>query len=131
VRTAHRFEGGNPNFLGIRVLRSGAEFIRSIGLGNIENRVRELTTTCLDLIGAAGLKTQTPQEWDERAHIVNVMVPDATGVMERLREKHRIVINVKDDALRLSMIFFNNQQDLVRTIHAISVEVSGKSAAAA
>jgi selenocysteine lyase/cysteine desulfurase len=131
VRTAHRFEGGNPNFLGIRVLRSGAEFIRSIGLGNIENRVRELTTTCLELIGAAGLKTQTPQAWDERAHIVNVMVPDAAGVMERLREKHRIVINVKDDALRLSMSFFNNQQDLERSIHAISVEVSGKSAAAA
>jgi hypothetical protein len=29
------------------------------------------------------------------------------------------------------MSFFNNQQDLERSIHAISVEVSGKSAAAA
>ncbi|HEV3010795.1 MAG TPA: aminotransferase class V-fold PLP-dependent enzyme, partial [Burkholderiales bacterium] len=30
VRTAHRFEGGNPNFLGVRVLRAGAEFLQSI-----------------------------------------------------------------------------------------------------
>src|SRR5687768_519044 len=29
---AHRFEGGNPNFLGVRVLQRGAEFLQSIGL---------------------------------------------------------------------------------------------------
>lgn len=131
VRTAHRFESGNPNFLGIRILRSGAEFIQSIGLRNIENRVRELTTVCLEMIGAAGLKTQTPRAWDERAHIINVVVPDAAGVMQRLREKHRIVTNVKDGALRLSMSFFNNEQDLERTIHAISSELPGVKTAAA
>ncbi|MEK6592991.1 MAG: aminotransferase class V-fold PLP-dependent enzyme [Pseudomonadota bacterium] len=131
VRTAHRFEGGNPNFLGIRVLRSGAEFIQAIGLRHIENRVRQLTTTCLELIKAAGLKTLTPQSWEARAHIVNVMVPDAAGLMERLREKHRIVANVKDDALRLSMSFFNNEEDLERAINAIKNELSGKSSAAA
>lgn len=131
VRTAHRFEGGNPNFLGIRVLRSGAEFIRAIGLRHIENRVRELTTTCLELLAQAGLKTRTPQVWEERAHIVNVIVPDAAEVMERLREKHRIVTNVKDDALRLSMSFFNSEQDLERAIHAIRNELPAKSTAAA
>lgn len=131
VRTAHRFEGGNPNFLGIRVLRSGAQFIQSIGLRHIENRVRALTAACLELITAAGLKTLTPQAWEERAHIVNVIVPDAAGLMERLRAKHRIVTNVKDDALRLSMSFFNNEEDLERTIHAIRSELSGKNTAAA
>jgi cysteine desulfurase / selenocysteine lyase len=125
VRTAHRFEGGNPNFLGIRVLRHGAEFVESIGLRNIEQRVRELTTACLKLLKAAGLKSSTPTTWDERAQIVNVLVPDAAALMERLREKHRVVANVKDGALRLSMSFFNNEHDLERAVHAIRRELAG------
>ncbi len=130
VRTAHRFEGGNPNFLGIRVLRRGAEFIQSIGLAHIESRVRELTSACLDLLKAAGLKTLTPVHWDERAHIVSVLTPDAAALMDRLREKHRIVTNVKDDALRLSMSFFNDENDIEAAVHAIKQEAAGKRAAA-
>ncbi len=130
VRTAHRFEGGNPNFLGIRVLRRGAEFIQSIGLAHIESRVRELTSACLDLLEAAGLKTLTPVHWDERAHIVSVLTPDAAALMDRLREKHRIVTNVKDDALRLSMSFFNDENDIEAAVHAIKQEAAGKRAAA-
>lgn len=130
VRTAHRFEGGNPNFLGIRVLRHGADFLQSIGVGHIEQRVRELTTTCLKLLKSAGLKTLTPDDWEERAQIVNVRVPDAGGLMERLRERHRIVTNVKDGALRLSMSFFNNEADLERAVYAIQRELAGTAGAA-
>lgn len=128
VRVAHRFEGGNPNFLGVRVLERGAEFLQSIGLTAIEERVRELTTTCLRLIKSAGLKTQTPDAWEERAQIVNVLVADAAGVMERLREKHRVVTNVKDDALRLSMSFFNNEADLEKAVWALKTENARKAA---
>ena len=126
---AHRFEGGNPNFLGVRVLQRGAEFLQSIGLEHIESRVRELTTTCLSMLKQAGLETQTPDVWEERGQIVNVIVPDATGLMDRLREKHRIVTNVKDDALRLSMSFFNDEEDLDKAIHAIRKETAAKAAA--
>lgn len=131
VRDAHRFEGGNPNFLGARVLRRGAEFILSIGLPQIEQRVKALTTTCLRLLKAAGFKSQTPQAWDERAHIISVQVPDPAALMQRLRERHCIVTNVKDDALRVSMSFFNNEDDLEKAVRAIKQEVSGKRAAAA
>lgn len=127
VRTAHRFEGGNPNFLGIRVLRAGADFLRAIGLDRIESRVRELTTACLKLLKAAGLDSQTPDVWEERAHIVNVLVPDAASLMQRLREKHRIVTNVKDGALRLSMSFYNDEEDLDRMVRALRQELGGKS----
>jgi selenocysteine lyase/cysteine desulfurase len=130
MQTAHRFEGGNPNFLALRVFRHGAEFIQSVGLQNIERRVRDLTTACLKMLKAAGLKSQTPAEWEERAQIVNVLVPDAAELMERLRERHRVVSNVKDGGLRLSMSFFNNEEDLERAIHALKVELSGKPAGA-
>jgi cysteine desulfurase / selenocysteine lyase len=128
MRVAHRFEGGNPNFLGVRVLKSGADFLSSIGLQHIEDRVRELTTQCLKLIKAAGFRTQTPESWDERAQIVNVLIPHAAGVMERLRDKHQVVTNVKDDALRLSMSFFNNEGDLEKAVWALKTETSRKAA---
>jgi selenocysteine lyase/cysteine desulfurase len=129
MRTSHRFEGGNPNFLGVRVLRRGAELLKSIGIHNIESRVRALSQHCIELLDKAGLKTQTPAEWDERAHIVNVLVPDAAGVMDRLRSKHRIAVNVKDDAVRVSMSFFNNESDLEKAVDAIARESGARAAA--
>ncbi|HEV7821039.1 MAG TPA: aminotransferase class V-fold PLP-dependent enzyme [Burkholderiales bacterium] len=124
VRIAHRFEFGNPNFLGVRVLRRGAEFLQSIGIAHIEARVRELTTTCLTLLKDAGLETQTPPEWEQRAQIVNVLVPNADDLMARLRDKHRIAVNVKDGMLRVSMSFCNNEEDLDKAIHAIKRELA-------
>ena len=131
VRVAHRFEAGNPNFLGIRVLRRGAQFIQSIGLPAIEARVRELSTYCLKLLKKAGLETMTPEPWEERAQIVNVLVPHAEQVMNALREKHRVIVNVKDDAIRISVGFFNTEEDLDKAVSAIVRETSGKGAVAA
>lgn len=123
VRTAHRFEGGNPNFLGLSVLRRGAEFIQSIGLANIEARVRELTTLCMAQLKAAGYTTRTPEPWGERAQIISVPVPDAEALMDRLRDRHRVIVNVKDGAIRLSMSFCNNEEDIARLIAAMRAEV--------
>jgi len=119
VRVAHRFEGGNPNFLGIRVLRAGARLLESIGLATIEARIRALSQHCIDSVKRAGLRTTTPYHWDERAHIVNVVVPNAQAIMDELKARDRIIINVKDDALRLSMSFFNDESDIDRTVAAI------------
>jgi aspartate aminotransferase-like enzyme len=126
VRTAHRFEGGNPNFLGLHVLRRSAAFIAGIGLPAIESRVRDLTTQCMAMIKAAGLTTLTPEPWAERAQIVSVPVPvpDAGALMDRLREKHRVIVNVKDGALRISMGFANNEEDLDRAVAAIRRELA-------
>jgi selenocysteine lyase/cysteine desulfurase len=131
VRVAHRFEGGNPNFLGLRVLRRSAQFLQSIGIAQIEQRIRGLTTYCMSAVRKAGLKTQTPESWDERAQIVNVVAPDAEAVMNRLKDKHRVIVNVKDNNLRLSMSFFNNEEDIDKAVRAIAIETGSKTAVAA
>ena len=74
---------------------------------------------------AAGLTSLTPENWAERAHIVSVPAPDAAGVMARLRETERIVVNVKDDAIRLSMSFFNNEDDVGKAVRALRREIKG------
>lgn len=122
VRIAHRFEGGNPNFLGIRVLRAGVKFLESIGLPAIEARVRELTTHCMASLARHGLRSETPDNWSERAQIINVVVPEAAGLMDVLRERHGVVVNVKDGKLRLSMSICNDEADIDKAVGAIAME---------
>ncbi len=124
VRIAHRFEGGNPNFLGIRVLRAGVKFLNSIGLDHIEARVKSLTSHCLAQMNKNGLKSETPDAWGERAQIINVIVPEAGGLMDVLRDKHGIIVNTKDGRLRLSMSFFNNEDDIDKAVQAIVKETA-------
>ena len=100
-------------------------------IDRIEQRVRGLTMTCLKLLKAAGLDSQTPDTWEERAHIINVVVPDAVQLMQRLRENHRVVTNVKDGALRLSVSFYNDEDDLERAVRAIKQEIGTRSGARA
>lgn len=40
--------------------------------------------------------------------------------MNRLKEKHRIIVNVKDCAVRISMSFFNNDEDIEKAVHSIA-----------
>jgi selenocysteine lyase/cysteine desulfurase len=115
----HRFEAGNPNFLGLWVLRRSAEFLLSVGLPAIEDRIRELTASLLDRIDRAGIATETSHDWKNRCHIVNMIVPDAPGLQQKLRDRH-IVVNVKDGKLRASVSFYNDEGDLDRLMNALA-----------
>jgi cysteine desulfurase/selenocysteine lyase len=115
----HRFESGNPNFLGLYVLRRSAAFIESIGLANIESRVRDLTGEFLALLKKRGIRTQTPDNWRERCQIVNVLIDtDAQALAAKLHAQ-RIAVNVRDGILRVSMSFFNNEEDLETLLRAL------------
>ena len=71
-----------------------------------------------------GLKSETPDAWGERAQIINVIVPEAGGLMDVLRDKHGIIVNTKDGRLRLSMSFFNNEDDIDKAVQAIVKETA-------
>ena len=116
---SHRFESGNPNFLGLAALRRSAAFLETIGIAGIEARVRELTGEFLGMLKKRGIRSQTPQNWEERCHIVNFPVAGNAGkIVAGLREKN-IVVNAKDGMLRVSMSFFNNVDDLERLMQAL------------
>ncbi len=116
---ARRFEYGNPNYLGIAVLKRSAEFLQRLGLDAIEARVRTLTTSLVELASSAGLSVLTPADWSQRAGIVSFELEQPASVMARLREKD-ILVTVKDDRyLRTACHFYNTEDEVEQLVAAL------------
>ncbi|MFQ6094449.1 MAG: aminotransferase class V-fold PLP-dependent enzyme, partial [bacterium] len=120
---AHRFEYGNPNFLGVWIQRQSAEYLKTIGLQKIEGRIKELTTYLIDRADDMHLKIRTPRPWSARASIVSFDVGDgAAEIVARLRDQN-IIVSEKDGHLRAGLQFYNTKDELDRFLEAIQAEI--------
>jgi selenocysteine lyase/cysteine desulfurase len=117
---ARRFEFGNPNYLGIWVMRHSLELLLSIGIDQIERRVQELTTFLYEQVESRGFKVITPRPWRERAGILSIDVPEPEKVRQQLLAR-KIVVNVRDGGtLRVSPHFYNSQADIEVLVDALA-----------
>lgn len=116
---AHRFEYGNPNFLGVWVQTRSAEQLISIGLPAIEARVRNLTTGLMDRCDAAGIGLATPRPWTERAGIVSFALPGDAEAIQAALKARRIVVSVKDGRVRAAVHFYNTEAELDALVGAL------------
>lgn len=116
---AHRFEYGNPNFLGTWVQRRSAEYVKSIGLENIEARVCELTTYLIEAADKHQVQVRTPRPWAERAGIVSLDLGQHAGDAVNALKAQDIIVAEKDGHLRTSMHFYNNEEDIDRFMSAL------------
>ena len=116
---AHRFEYGNPNFLGCWVQKRAARFIGQIGLQHIEARVRELTTRLIEEAQRHQHRVRTPIPWEERAGIVSIDLGRPAGeTVAKLREVG-IVVSEKEGHLRASLHIHNDEGDIERLLDAL------------
>lgn len=116
----HRFEYGNPNFLGCFVQRRSAEMIRSIGLPHIEARVRDLTTRLIEGAERRQIRVRTPRPWQERAGLVSFDVSKAAvPVVAALKAKH-ILVSEKDGYVRAGVHFYNDEEDIDRLLRGLT-----------
>jgi len=116
---AHRFEYGNPNYLGTYVQRRGSEFISNIGLEHIESRVRELSTFLIESALQRGFKVRTPRDWNKRAGIVSLdLGHDAEQAVCGLAKK-KIRVSYKDSHLRATVHIYNNEEDIINFLDAL------------
>jgi len=118
ARDAHRFEYGNPNFLGVWVQRRSAEFIEAVGLENIEARVHALTDYAIARADARGIGVRTPRPWSQRAGIVSLdLGVDHEALVADLQAK-KVFVSYKDGYVRLALHFYNNEADIDRFFDA-------------
>lgn len=116
---AHRFEYGNPNFIGRWVQKRSAEYIREIGLANIEVRVRALTTRLIEEAERRQFQVRTPRPWEERAGIVSLDLGRHAGDTVTALRRKGIVVSEKDGHLRAAVHFYNNEDDIDRFLEGL------------
>ncbi|MGE0749739.1 MAG: aminotransferase class V-fold PLP-dependent enzyme [Variibacter sp.] len=110
---AHRFEYGNPNFLGIWVQSRSAAFIESVGLTQIEERIRSLTERLIARAQMRGLTVRTPHLWSQRAGIVSIDLKGADSTtIEKTLAAEGIRVASKDRRIRAAVHFYNNESDV-------------------
>jgi selenocysteine lyase/cysteine desulfurase len=116
---AHRFEYGNPNYLGAFVQRRSAEFIQSIGLNHIEDRVKHLSTFLMESALQRGYAVRTPRDWPQRAGIVSLDMGQDAGAIADALAKDNIIVSNKDGHLRATVHFHYNEDDIIRYLDAL------------
>lgn len=112
VREGRALEAGHPPFPGIFALGASLSLIREIGIARIAERVSDLTELLHKGLKARGYSIASPERPDARSGITLVPVSNATGVSERLMQR-RVFISCFDGKLRVSLHFYNNENDIV------------------
>lgn len=116
----HRFEYGNPNFLGCHVQRCSAEFVRGIGLEYIEARVRDLTTRLIEGAEERQIRVRTPRPWAERAGLVSFELGRPAGPTVAALKRKGIIVSEKDGFVRAGVHFYNDEGDIDRFLDEVS-----------
>jgi selenocysteine lyase/cysteine desulfurase len=116
---AHRFEYGNPNFAGLWVQRRSAEYIKQIGLDNIDARVEALTSYLIECADKHQVRVRTPRPWSQRGGIVSLDLGGHAGKAGKALHDQGVIVAEKDGHLRTSMHFYNNEEDIDQFFSAL------------
>jgi selenocysteine lyase/cysteine desulfurase len=115
---ARRFEAGTPAVVNAYAAEAGLKFLLSIGTQAIEKRNYALTRLCMQQLEQIGWPSITPKGNERRGATVAVPSRDSAGLSKELM-KRDIVTSHRDDNVRASFHFYNNDQDVESFIAAM------------
>lgn len=116
--TARRFEAGAPAVASCLASEAGLRLVQTVGIQEIEARVRELVTHATLRLEAAGIRVATPRDWSGRGALVAIPARDDAALVQRLRSRN-IVTSCRAGNLRASFHFYNNEQDVDELLAAL------------
>jgi selenocysteine lyase/cysteine desulfurase len=115
---ARRFEAGTPAVANCYAAEAGLKFLLAVGTPAIEKRNYALTRRCMQRLEEIGWPSITPTEDERRG--ATVAVPSRnTGVLTAELMKRDIVTSHRDDNIRASFHFYNDEDDVESFIAAM------------
>jgi selenocysteine lyase/cysteine desulfurase len=120
---ARRFEAGTPPVVNCYAAEAGLKMLLKIGTPAIEKRNYALTRRCMHRLEEIGWPSITPAQDGRRGATVAVPSRDSAGLSAELM-KQDIVTSHRDDNVRASFHFYNNDDD-VETFIAAMKELRG------
>lgn len=123
--TAHRFEFGGRHDPLYNAMGKAIEFVGSVGLQNIEARTSELADQLKSAIAEIpGATLRSPESREFSTGIVTFSVDGLSGtdLNSQMLERWRILGRpaLKQTAMRLSIAFFNSEEEISQVTSAIS-----------
>ena len=121
--SARRFEAGTPAVVNAYAAEAGLKFLLAVGTPAIEKRNVALTQRCMQRLQEIGWPSITPPQNERRGATVAVPSRDSGGLTKELMQRD-IVTSYRDDNLRASFHFYNNEDD-VESLLAAMKELRG------
>ena len=115
---ARRFEAGTPPVANCYAAEAGLKMLLKIATPAIEKRNLALTRRCMERLEEIGWPSITPTEDKRRGATVAVPSRDAARLQAELM-KHDIVTSYRDENVRASFHFYNNDDDVESFIAAM------------
>jgi selenocysteine lyase/cysteine desulfurase len=117
--SARRFESGTPPVPNTYAAVAGIKLIQSVGVDNIERRIRELTGALKEGIMARGFNLVTPVDPAKHGALITVR-SHKVDLLVKWLAKDGIITSNRDDNLRISPHFYNDQHDVDCLIDALT-----------
>ena len=116
--TARRFEAGTPAVVNCYAVEAGLKIILEVGTDVIEERVKYLTRLYMDRLEEIEWPSITPREDDRHGPMVCVRANQVAQLFARLTQQD-IVTSFRDDNLRATFHFYNNEKDVDALVQAL------------
>jgi len=115
---ARRFEAGTPAVVNCYAAEAGLKFLLAVGASAIEKRNYSLTRRCMQKLEEIGWPSITPTQNERRGATVAVPSRNSGGLSRELM-KRNIVTSHRDDNIRASFHFYNDEDDVETFIAAM------------
>lgn len=116
--TASRYQAGTPPVPSCYGADAGLDIILEYGCAAIGARVRDITSYALDRFQGAGFQVATPKAETHRGPMIALRAKDDARLVQELRARG-IVTSSRDGNLRAGFHFYNNRDDVDRTVDAL------------
>jgi selenocysteine lyase/cysteine desulfurase len=116
--SARRFEAGTPPVVNCYAAEAGLKMLLKVGTPAIEKRNYALTRRCMQRLQEIGWPSITPPQDERRGATVAVPSRNSEGLSAELM-KQDIVTSYRDDNVRASFHFYNNDDDVETFIAAM------------
>jgi kynureninase len=114
---ARRFETGTFPLPQAWTALGGLEIITEVGVDAVRSRSHELTRALIEAADAAELEVMSPRDDARRGGLVRVRIPGGRARAEEILHQllaRDVVVDSRNDCLRISPHFFNNNGDIER-----------------
>jgi len=117
--TARKFEAGSPPVPNLYATLAGLKLVQSLGLARIQQEVRELTGAIKEGAMRRGWNLVSPVDPQKHGALITLRSHKVDLLVRWLAEEG-IIVSSRDNNLRISPHFYNNQQDIDRLIDGLT-----------